>query len=254
MALQGSYGGLALGFMLVPSYLLIDVRFAEALDRQLPWGVVVRRAAALILVRTVGLLLDPYSLVIASVGVGLIWLVWAIRLLRRSRFRRWTSVAAAAAIVAGSYLIAYLVYALSVDTSTFRVSTLRYFRGAGVDLYGIFVPPDTVWIADLLGLHHNIGPLEAYSDGHNLREVYLGIVIIGLAIVGLVAGRRPGVRVVAASGAALRALCSHSVRRSGCRTAGRSSPVRRSHTRCPPQTRRQQVRGPGFTNMFRASR
>lgn len=214
---QGGYGALQLGFVLVPAYLLVDVRLAEALTaraRRAASGVtgsgsflarnrsLVLRWVALLAVRTVGLMMDPYSFFIATTGVLALWLVYA---LRNFRLRQILPVVIAAAAVLSSFVFAYLVYSRSVDTSGFSTEPLDYFRGAGVDLYALVVPSNLVWWAELTGFHHNIGPLQAYNDGHNLNDVYLGVLLLGLAVMGLIVGGRrnagslvgAGVRVVA---------------------------------------------------------
>ena len=202
---QGGYGALQLGFVLVPTYLLMDLRVAEALTARLGTRTLVLRVVALVVVRTLGLMMDPYSFFIAAVGVVAIWLVWAFRALRRRQIR---SVLIAAAVVLGSFVVAYLVYSRSVDTSGFTSESLDYFRGAAVDVYGLLVPSDLVWWADLTGLHHNVAPLQAYNDGHNINDVYLGVLLLGLVVLGLVAGGRkridggPGTGVRLAAGLA----------------------------------------------------
>ena len=137
MLRQGGYGGLQLGFILVPCYVLVDVRLAEALSARASRSIVVARVVELAAIRCVALLLDPYSFVIASIGIGLIWLVWTIWQVRR---RQWLNIVIAAASVFASYILAYVTYNASIDTDSYVVSTIDTFRGAGVDLYVILVP------------------------------------------------------------------------------------------------------------------
>ena len=64
-----------------------------------------------------------------------------------------------------------------------------------------------MWWAELSGLHHSIEPVQAYSDGHNLTDVYLGLILMALAVIGLFVGSRPAsaraVRKVAGFGAGI---------------------------------------------------
>lgn len=200
VAAQGGYGPMQLGFMLVPVYLLMDLRVAEGLDGSLGRRALAGRMVSLIVVRTLGLMIDPYSFIVALVGVVVFWLVWAIRALRSARARQ---VLVAAAVVVVSVIVAYVLYGSSVETAGFKVVPLDYFRGSGVDLYALVVPSTSVWLDAFIGLHHNIGPLQAYSDGHNLNDVYIGVPMLAVAAVGLFAsGRRVGLGVRLVAGAA----------------------------------------------------
>ncbi len=195
---QGGYGALQIGFMLVPVYVLMDIRLVEGLNRHLPRRRLAWRVLSLVLVRTLGLLIDPYSFVVATVCIAAVWLIWATRNAGR---HRWAMLAFAGITVLMSFIVAYLIYSSSVDTSTFRSEPLDFFRGGGVDLYAIIVPSASVWWASLTGLHNSVQPLQAYSDGHNLLDVYLGIPLLVTAALGAVVGSRrgryPGARLAA---------------------------------------------------------
>lgn len=183
---QGGYGSLQIGFLLVPAYLLIDLRLAEGLGT-LSRRRLILRWAAVVAARTVALMIDPYSFVIASVAVVAIWVFWAWR---RWRHRQIKLALIGAVLVGASYVIAYFLYSRSVQTGGFVVESLDYFRAGGIDLYAFVVPSTTVWWASLTGIHHNLGPLQGYSDGHNIYDVYLGAPLLGLAILGAIVSLR----------------------------------------------------------------
>lgn len=184
---QGGYGAQQIGFLLVPAYLLLDIRLAEGLARKLGGRRVVLRWAAVGVCRTVGLMIDPYSFVIASVGVVAIWLCWAWH---RWRNRQIRLALIGAALVGVTYPIAYFLYAQSAQTGGFVVEHLDYFRASGIDLYVFLVPSDTVWWASLTGIHHHLGPLQGYNDGHNIYDIYLGVPLLGVALLGVIVGFR----------------------------------------------------------------
>lgn len=180
---QAGYGALQLGFALVPTYLLIDIRFLHAVDRRSRWLAAI--GALMVATRVFALFTDGYSFIMSLVPAAVVYLLWGIRRLRRPGRRVRTLVAWATALL--SVVVAYLLYAAYLGVSSFAPESIDFFRGQGVDLYPQFVPSSTIWLADLIGLHHSVTATQAYSDGPNLTDVFLGWGLLVTAAIGLAA-------------------------------------------------------------------
>ncbi|HET8591565.1 MAG TPA: hypothetical protein VFM01_18155, partial [Nakamurella sp.] len=185
---EAGYGALQLGFMLVPCYVLADQTFLAYVRRR-RWPHAAAAAVLVVALRVFAILTDPYSLVMSLVLVGVMYLVW---LVRRIRERAVLQLGVAAGVAAGSVVTAYLIYTRLVGTSSFTKMPMDFFRGQGVDLYVQVVPPANLWFADLLGLHHHLTAYQAYSDGPNIMQVFLGWVLLATAVAGAVVLVRRG--------------------------------------------------------------
>ncbi len=184
---QAGYGPLQLGFILTPCYLLIDLRFLESLSGALEPKQIIRRGLAVLVVRIVALLLDPYSFVIATVLIGAIYLFWLIGRLRKRSF---VPSALAVATLALTGAAAYLLYISSASVAGLAPMSVDFFRGQGVDIVPQLVPAGSLWWSELTGLRLSILPINAYSDGHNLADVFVGYVLLTLSVVGLIVALR----------------------------------------------------------------
>ncbi|MDQ6658179.1 MAG: hypothetical protein M3Z00_08155 [Actinomycetota bacterium] len=184
---QAGYGPLQLGFILTPCYLLIDVRFLESLSAALGPKRIVRRGIAVLVVRIVALLLDPYSFVIATLLIGIVYLFWLVDQLRARSFG---PAAVAAVTLALTGAVAYLLYTSSASVAGLTPMTIDFFRGQGVDIVPQLVPAGSLWWSRLTGLQLSILPINAYSDGHNLSDVFVGYVLLTLAVGGFILALR----------------------------------------------------------------
>ncbi|MGI8417180.1 MAG: hypothetical protein ACR2P2_13460, partial [Nakamurella sp.] len=184
---QAGYGPLQLGFILTPCYLLVDLRFLESLSGALEPRRIVRRGIAVLVVRIVALLLDPYSFVIATVLIGAIYMFW---LIGRLRTRSFVPSGLAVATLALTGAVAYLLYTSSASVAGLAPMSVDFFRGQGVDVVPQLVPAGSLWWSKLTGLRLSILPINAYSDGHNLADVFVGYVLLTLSVVGLVVALR----------------------------------------------------------------
>lgn len=211
--LQGGYGPLQLGFLLVPSYIALDIALLRRLE-----GAVVRRpgarggvalallALALVGVRTAALFLDGYSFVMALLLVTVVQVVWGVRVLGGRRTlvrgvdelapaRRVLVVGVAAAVALAALVVAYGAYSTYVDADVLQPMPLDFFRGQGVDLLARVRPAATTWWAELTGWYPRLTDSQAYSDGHNLHDVYVSWGLVLAALVGgavWLRGRRRG--------------------------------------------------------------
>jgi hypothetical protein len=185
---EAAYASLQLGFMLVPCYLLADHTFLACLRRR-RWPAAAAAAGMVVALRVSAILTDPYSFVMSLVLIGVMYLAW---LVRRIRERAAGSVGVAVGVAAVSLVTAYLVYTRLVGASSFTRMPMDFFRGQGVDLYVQVVPPANLWFADLLGLHHHLTAYQAYSDGPNITQVFLGWVLLATAVAGAVVLVRRG--------------------------------------------------------------
>lgn len=183
------YGSLQLGFMLLPCYVLADHMFLAGLRRR-RWPGTAAAAITVVAVRVFAILTDPYSFVMSLVLIGVMYLVWLVRRIRERAAAAQIGLAVGTAAV--SVVTAYLCYTRLLGTSSFTRMPIDFFRGQGVDLYVQVVPPANLWFADLLGLHHHLTAYQAYSDGPNITQVFVGWVLLTAAVAGAVLLVREG--------------------------------------------------------------
>ncbi len=177
---QSGYGPLQLAFALLPCYILVDLWFMRCLDQR---RLVIASGALVAIVRTFALFTDGYSFVMSMIPIGLLYVMWGWRRITDAEQRRY--VAAGWLAAGASILLAYVLYTRYLGVSAFSPTPLDLFRGQGVDLFALAVPSETGWLADRLGLHHTIEATQAYSDGHNISDVYIGWSLIAAAIGGV---------------------------------------------------------------------
>ncbi|KQQ95824.1 hypothetical protein ASF62_04905 [Leifsonia sp. Leaf325] len=184
------FGGMLFGAVLLPSLAFIvlstlrRLRRAGAL-RKLGW------LAGWTALATAMLFADGYTAIMGS--------ALAAVLVLSSGWGRWRSGASwlGLAALAGITAVSYLLYkAIIPNAGSWGVDDLDKFRAFGLDLSTLFVPSDAVWWAELLGIGRDSSTL--WGDGSNSQYNYLGIVMVGLAIVGVIMHARGARRTVIA--------------------------------------------------------
>jgi hypothetical protein len=192
-----SFPGTAEGFQLLPTLALADLLAMRELERRSGWAMVVV-FAAYAAVRSLTLFLDGYAF-FASALVGLaLWIAWAWRTADVSRGRK---LFGAAVYVGGGVVAALLYTAYAPDV--FEPPSLEVFRSLGLDVATLVVPSERLQLGSLLGL--GMPHARLWGDGSNALYNYVGPVVLGLAVVGLVRHRSDG-RVAALAVAAVVAL------------------------------------------------
>jgi len=170
---EAGYGALRIGFALLPTYVLLDSMAMDRLDagtsrwRWMGWLLAICAA------RTFALFCDGYSFVMSLIPIGLGWLWW---MFPRGRLapRKLSITLLGAACALASLIVSVGLYKAVIPANHFDKMPLDFFRGQGVDLFAMLVPSRDYQIFDWLGWHHNIDPLQAYSDGKNISVVYIG--------------------------------------------------------------------------------
>ncbi len=90
-----------------------------------------------------------------------------------------------------SIVVAYGLYSKYLGVEAFTPMPTDFFRGQGIDLFALAAPSSAIWLFARLGWHHTLTASEAYSDGHNLTDVYIGWIFIVMALAGVaIAWRR----------------------------------------------------------------
>jgi hypothetical protein len=185
VANQSGYGPLQLGFALVPCYVLTDRWFITCMERR-RYRLVA--ACVVVAIRSFALFTDGYSFVMSLVPIAVLYVIWGVRWVSRSG--AWRMVAVASGTALFSIASAYFLYTRYVGVEEFDEVPMDFFRGQGVDLFALAVPPASSWVFRALGWHHTIEASQAYSDGRNLGDVYLGWSLVAAAIGGLVVAYR----------------------------------------------------------------
>jgi hypothetical protein len=189
-----SYGPNLCGFILLPAFILADwtlLRRAEALEPGRWITMPVARAAFVaIMVKPVVLFLDGYSYVLVLAASLCFSGVFALRLLGQRRFY---PILLAGSTLFAANLIAVALYRRYIPgAASFTIMPIDFFRGQGVDLVALVTPSRAMQVFDWLGWYPDWSPLQFYSDGPNLTEVYLGsVILVSFALfIGLAVTRR----------------------------------------------------------------
>ncbi len=171
-----------IGFLLLPAFALLVLRTLDRFQRRRPAGAVVAAAlGSLVLVFTDGYAFFGGALTAAVLACGWSW--------RRRRDAGWAAALPGlltwAACLAGSALL----YAAWVPSDAYSTDVpLEYFGLLAVDVVTLLVPSALFAWPQLLGV--DPPRLETWGIRDTLPTSYLGYVVLGLAVVLVVLGRR----------------------------------------------------------------
>ena len=190
------FGGTFTGFTLLPAYAFVDLVVIHVVDKK---GL---RSLALAFVaytslKAGALFLDGYSFVAGSLVSVALWGAWILHAGPSGRQR-----ATGVVTLVIPSLIALGLYSSYIPQS-YEQNPVEIFRSMGLDVTTLVLPTKQLLLADTLGLATDHSDL--WGDGTNSAFNYVGLVALGLAIAGLVLGRRDR-RLLAVAAAGLAAM------------------------------------------------
>jgi len=176
------FGATFWGVALVPAAVFVSLVLADGVSRW-SWprrviGILAWASAAAALA-----LMDGYGFVMATVAGGTALVCSAVR--RPLRWRPWLGIVGFGV----AHAAAVAVHRLVVPESTEWVkSSIDLFRSMGADLVTLVLPTGAHWWSAWAPATADTGLL--WGDGSNARTNYLGVLLLGLAVLGAVVTRR----------------------------------------------------------------
>lgn len=186
---EDGYGPLRAAFALFPAYVYVHIAAIEAASNvNASNAKLCFWALTLAITNTFSLFCDGYSFVMLLLVAGSLWAGWLLPRVKSLSKRD----AAISVGVFTTVIVAVAAYRAYVPISTLVSMPIDFFRGQGVDAYFFAVPSDHLSVARLTGLHHNVTPNQAYSDGPSSTLVYLGYGALGCLLGSFLIMRKKG--------------------------------------------------------------
>jgi hypothetical protein len=167
--IHAGYSALALGFALLPTYLLTVFWLFWARERRR------RHFLALPVMTILSIFMDGYTFMMFAAGAGIVILVgiWPYPL------KAWPRVTYAAV----SFGLAYLLYKVYTVGAEMPRSPIDFFRGWGVDVLYLLVPTEGIsFLADWLNLSVVRPSSEHFGDSSVWRTSWILPLLVGLVL------------------------------------------------------------------------